>query len=316
VVVRGESTARRIAGRERVGIGLAALCAASGAFVPAVARLTSERLDPLATAAATSIFAALAATVVLGARGELRGILRPGAMPRLLLLGTLGTAVPYLLLFAGAGRVSAIETALCLQSEPIFAFLGTWLVLGHQPTLRRIASLLVLTAGVGLALGTAGHGVSSGAWLVLLAPLAWQTSHLFVLRHLRGVTPSALTGARYIYGSAVLGVVALLEGGPQGDELATMVALLPALALQGMVLSFLGTLAWYGAIARLDLTRTTAIVVPSIPLLSLAASFVILGETPTARQLAGLLLTAGGVLAFATAPDVAPEEEPLPPGAA
>jgi len=104
----------------------------------------------------------------------------------------------------------------------------------------------------------------------------------------------------------VLGVSWLLSGAaaPHGAELATA---LPWLALQGVVLSYLGTLAWYRAITRLDLARTTAIVVPSIPLLSLAASFALLGEVPSAQQWAGLLLTGAGVVAFVTAPHATSE---------
>ena len=302
-------------GRERAGVGLAILCALSGAFAPAVARLTSEGAHPLWVATATSVFAALAAAAVLKSRGELGDIFRPGIVPHLVLLGALGTAVPFLLLFAGASRVTAIETALCLQSETLYAFLGSWLVLGHRPTLRRVASLLALLAGVALALGARELGTSAGAWLVLATPLAWQASHLFVLRHLRGVSPSALTGARYVYGGALLGLAALLAGVLSVEQIAASTRMLPVLAIQGIAIAYLGTLAWYGAIARLDLARTTAIVVPSIPLLSLGASFVLLGETASARQIAGLLLTAAGVFAFATAPDVTAEEEPLPPGA-
>jgi len=77
--------------------------------------------------------------------------------------------------------------------------------------------------------------------------------------------------------------------------------LLPLLALQGVILFYVGTLLWYQAVTRLDLARTTAIVVPSIPLLSLGASFVLLGEVPSAYQSIGMLVTAAGVLTFATA---------------
>ena len=86
---------------------------------------------------------------------------------------------------------------------------------------------------------------------------------------------------------------------PNADVVAEQ---LPVLALQGIVLSYVGTMLWYQAIARLDLARDTAVVVPSIPLLSLGASFVLVGEVPTLRQAVGMLLTAGGVLAFVTAP--------------
>ena len=61
-----------------------------------------------------------------------------------------------------------------------------------------------------------------------------------------------------------------------------------------------GTLVWYLAIARIDLTRATAIVVPSVPLLSLVVSFLLLGEVATRTQVVGLALTAVGILAFVT----------------
>jgi drug/metabolite transporter (DMT)-like permease len=122
-----------------------------------------------------------------------------------------------------------------------------------------------------------------------------------------------LTGARYVFGGALLVLLWLARDGPGAlPERATLVALLPALALQGVVLSFLGTMLWYETITRLDLARSTAIVVPSIPLLSIGASFLLLGEVATARQWAGLALIAGGVLAFVTSPHPREARERIP----
>ena len=45
---------------------------------------------------------------------------------------------------------------------------------------------------------------------------------------------------------------------------------------------------------------------------AVAATFVLLGEIPTARQTGGLLLTAAGVLAFVTAPHAAAWRERIP----
>jgi drug/metabolite transporter (DMT)-like permease len=70
------------------------------------------------------------------------------------------------------------------------------------------------------------------------------------------------------------------------------------LPLQGIVLGWCGTFTWYNAIRRLDLTRATAIVVPSVPLLSFGATFLVLGEVASPREWLGLAITAGGVIAF------------------
>jgi O-acetylserine/cysteine efflux transporter len=293
------------AAQERVGLLFAALCALSGAFVPALAKLTTGQADPLFVATISNLFAAVAAILVLGLRAELGAIVRRGVAVRLFVIGALATAGAHLLFYLGASRTNAIVATLCLQIEPAYALLLAWLVLGHRPTARRIGATLLLLVGIGFAIGGSHLEASSGVWLLLATPLCWQLSHLIVLRQLTGVPPLILAGARYIYGAGVLGLLWLSVGGPSTvPNLSVMASLLPLLAVQGCLLGYVGTLFWYQAITRLDLARTTAIVVPAIPLLSFAASFLLLGEIASARQWLGLLLTAAGILAFVGAPHV------------
>jgi drug/metabolite transporter (DMT)-like permease len=303
--------------QERSGLLYAALCALNGAFVPAFAKLTIGENDPFFIAAATNIFGAICAALVLGIRGELGILVRPRVGPRLAAIGALGTAAAYYLFFLGASVSSAIDTVLCLQIEPAYALVLAWVFLGHRPTLRRIAATFALLAGIAIAIGAEGFTGSSGTWILLATPICWQVSHLITLRGLRGVTPSVLTGARYIYGGAMLAIVYAVAGDhallPNAGELWR---LLPLLVFQGVILYYAGTLLWYNAVTRLDLARTTAIVVPSVPVLSLGASFILLGETASVRQLLGLLLTATGVFAFVTAPHPVDAVERVPTASA
>ena len=294
---------------ERAGLLFAALCAVNGAFVPAVAKLTTDRADALFVAAATTLCAGATALVVLATRRELALLVHPRIGPRLLAVGALCTGAAYWLFFQGARRASAIETALCLQIEPAYSLLAAWMFLGERPDTRRLGAIALVLLGIGLALAAGrtstvgGASTPAGVWLLLATPLCWQLSHLIVLRGLGGVPPSVLTGARYVYGGGVLTLLWTLGGAATGVATgAGWRALLPALAVQGVVLAYGGTMVWYEAIVRLDLARTTAIVVPSIPLLSLLATFALLGERPTAPQVVGMLLTAIGVLGFVTAP--------------
>jgi O-acetylserine/cysteine efflux transporter len=303
------------AGQERQGLLFAALCALNAAFVPAVAKLTTGRAEALFVAAASNLFAGLGAALLLAARGELGLMVRRGLAPRLLAIGALGTTGAHLLFYLGASRTSAIVATLCLQIEPAYALVLAWFFLGHRPTRRRVAAAAVLLAGIVLAVGAPGLEASTGIWLLLVTPLCWQISHLIVLRGLAGVPPVILTSARYLYGGVLLGLLWAAIGDraalPATAELARLV---PLLAVQGCILGYAGTLLWYQAIARLDLARATAIVVPSIPLLSLAATFAILGEVASTRQCVGLVLTAVGILAFVTAahPDEPLERIPSP----
>jgi drug/metabolite transporter (DMT)-like permease len=298
---------------ERHGLLFAALCAANAAFVPAIAKLTTGHAEALFVAAASNLFAALCAAALLALRGELALMTRRGLAPRLLIIGALGTTAAHLFFYVGASRTSAIVTTLCLQIEPAYSLLLAWAFLGHRPTRRRVAATAVLLGGIVLALGAADLAAGAGVWLLLATPLCWQVSHLVVLRSLAGVPPVILTSARYLYGGVLLGLLWVVFGDraalPAADALARLV---PLLAVQGCVLGYAGTLFWYQAIARLDLARATAIVVPSIPLLSLAASFALLGEVASLRQWLGIVLTAAGILAFVTAPHPDEPRERIP----
>jgi drug/metabolite transporter (DMT)-like permease len=302
---------------ELAGLGFASLCILCGAFVAAFAKLSTGRADALSVAAATNLFAGAAAGLWLGWRGDLRRLVERRTAPRLVLVGALGTAATALLFFEGASRTRATDVVLCLQIECAYSLVLARVFLGHPLTPRRVGAVAVLLAGIALALGDRGAGAPLGLLLLLATPLCWQLSHLVVLRGLAGVPPHVLTGARYAYGGALVAALWLARGGfavrpPPGE----MAPLLATLAVQGIVLSFAGTLVWYQTIARLDLARATAIVVPSIPLLSMAANFLLLGETASARQWSGLGLVAVGVLAFVTAPHPRLPRERIPSVAA
>ena len=290
--------------QERLGLLFAALCALNGAFIPAVAKLTTNHGTALFVAMATSGLAAIFGLGLLLRRGEIGILFQVSTASRLAATAAFGTGLAFLLFFMGAQRTNPIESVLCLQIEPLYSLLMAWAFLGHRPTLRRVVAIGALLAGIFLAVGASGVVPSLGVWLLLFTPLCWQISHLIVHRGLRGVAPASLTAGRYIFGAAFLVLCWLLtEGPPTLPPFAELGATIPLLVVQGLVLSFAGTLAWYQAVTRLDLTRTTAIVVPSTPILSLGATFLLVGDSPTPPQWMGMLLVAVGVAVFVTAPD-------------
>jgi drug/metabolite transporter (DMT)-like permease len=293
---------------ERAGLLFAAYCVVNSAFVPALAKLTTVASSGLAVALWTSAFAGIGALAVLAWHGELRLLVERRSAPILVAVGALGTALAFLLFFEGAKRASAIDTAVCVQTEPVFALLGARVFLGHRLSKRRVFAVAAILVGIALVLGARPLEGSLGVALLLATPLAWQSSHWVALRALDGVNPRLLSAARYVYGALVLLPFWLAIDGvgslPQASELAE---LFPILAVQGVLISYGGTLAWYASIKRLDLARTTAIVVPSAPLLSLVVSYLVLDEVVSLRQMIGFVVTATGVLIFALAPNAAAE---------
>jgi drug/metabolite transporter (DMT)-like permease len=293
---------------ERAGLLFAAYCVVNSAFVPAVAKLTTVDASGVAIALWTSVFAGIGGLAMLAWHGELRLLVARKTAPVLVTVGALGTALAFVLFFEGAKRASAIDTAVCVQTEPLYALLGARVFLGHALTLRRVCAVGAILVGIALALGARPLEGSLGVALLLATPLAWQSSHWIALRGLDGVNPRLLSAARYVYGAGVLLPIWLWVDGvdsvPPSEEFAQ---LLPVVALQGVLISYGGTLAWYASIKRLDLARTTAIVVPSAPLLSLVVSYLVLDEVVNVRQMVGFVVTAAGVLIFALAPNAAAE---------
>ena len=292
---------------DTAGLAFAAYCVVNSSFVPAVAKLTTSHADGLTIALFTSAFASVVCLVFLVAQGKLGLLLRDFGW--LVLIGTLGTAVAFLLFYSGAQRVTAAETALCVQTEPIYSLIGTHWVLGYPTSKRRIAAVTAIAAGIALAIGTAPTSPLLGLGFLLATPLAWQMSHWIALKRLQTFDPLQLSGARYVYGSLGLLAAWLAVDGPAAlPARSDLGSFLPVVALQGAVLSFGGTLAWYAAVKRLDLTRATAIVVPSAPILSLFVSYAVLGEQVSVREVCGFLLAAAGVLVFALNPSVTTRE--------
>jgi len=294
---------------DRLGLVFAGYCIANTAVVPALAKVTTAAASGLFIALSTSFFAAIGAVSLLAWHGELRLLFARKTRPTLIAVGALGTAAAFALFFEGAKRATAIETAVCVQTEPLYALFGSWLFLGQAITLRRLLALGAILAGISMVIGAHGLSGSAGVVLLLLTPLAWQSSHWVALRNLDEVHPRLLSAARYLYGTLVLLPIWLLREGPASlPPAAELARAAPVLVVQGLLGAFIGTLAWYAAVRRLDLTRTTALVVPSGPLLSLVVSYLVLGELVTPTQAAGFALTASGVLAFALAPSAVVEQ--------
>jgi O-acetylserine/cysteine efflux transporter len=269
-----------------------------------MARLTTGAVDALAVSAGTKLFAALAALVHLALRGELRPLFASPRTPRLVALGAIGTALPVFLYFEGARLSSATLAALCVQIEPAYSLLLAWLALGHRPSAGRVLAVAVILSGIALATGVRGVARSPGAALLLATPLCWQLGNLIALRGLGDASAAVLAAARYVYGALIVVAVWLARTG--ADALlppADLAALLPVLALQGVAIYRFGTFLWYQTLLRLDLARATAIVSPSVPVLSLGASFALVGEIPTPAQAAGIGLAAAGILTLALASD-------------
>lgn len=291
-MVLSRQPARR---RFAIGLALALSTTLIAAFQPVVIRYGAMRLDPLLYSAGAAISAGLFAAPLLHWRGELRLLADRRYALRLFCLSMSGTVMTTLALVWGLRKIDAIAGVLLLQSEPIYSLVLATAIVGERPAGRQILATAIIAIGIGSVFAGGVFTPAYAVVLILMTPFFWQIAHILSLPVMPPLSPVCITGARYLYGALVFTPMLLI--GTRHDLAAIAEpTTLAVLALTGIVIFFIGSMTWYGAISRLSLSWTTALVVPGVPILATLFAFLFLGERATLRELAGIAIAIAGVL--------------------
>jgi drug/metabolite transporter (DMT)-like permease len=196
----------------------------------------------------------------------------------------------------GAGMATVLANL-----QVVVVALAAWLLFGERPAGRTLAALPIMLAGVVLIGGLFGAGTYGadpilGVVLGLTAALAYG-GYLIVIRHVgrrHTAEPIAIS-------TATTAVVAVLVGIALGrfDPIPSW----PAhawLALLGVTAQSAGYLLISLSLPRLPAVLTSIILLAQ-PVISVGLAMVLLGEAPSAAQLAGVALVIVGI-AVATVP--------------
>jgi hypothetical protein len=305
-----------------VGIALAAVSTAAGALLPIVTRYGALHIDPLLYSAGSAIVAAVCSVPFLGAGDGLGVLVNRRYRSRLAAISLAGTFVPSLFMVYGLRHVNAITGVLLLQTEPIYSLIVAMLAVDEVPSSRQvIATGLILTGIFSAFWGTGGLTLSLPALMVALTPLMWQLSHVITLRVMPPLKPISVTAARNCHASILLAALVIVTRPSVLGQLGQFYVI-GTLIVSGAIVYFLGTLTWYGAISRLSLSWTTALVVPGVPVLSIVFAAFFLGEHAGMRQFVAIAIAVGGILGLVLgsdpsrpgAPEIEAIEVPAPPG--
>jgi drug/metabolite transporter (DMT)-like permease len=310
-------------GAVAAGIAMAAVSTGSGALLPIVFRYGATHIDPLLFCSGSAVVAAVCALSLMRGGQRFVTVLDRRYRWPLIAISVVGTFMPSLAMVYGLRWVSAISGVLLLQTEPIYSLLIATLVVGEAPSVRQLIATAVILAGVfSVFWGGAGLEINAPAITVALTPLMWQVSHAISLRVMPPLRPLSVAAGRNFYGAILLSAV-LASRNPAALRQLAQPAVLGTLLATGTVVYFLGTLTWYGAISRLSLSWTTALVVPGVPILSIGFAAVMLGERAAMRQFVAIGVAVAGILGLVLGSDPARAgaaaiqaiEVPAPPGA-
>ncbi|MHB8383594.1 MAG: DMT family transporter [Candidatus Binataceae bacterium] len=287
----------------RVGLVLAIINTIIGASQPGLTRWGAVHLDPLLFCTGAVVVAAICSAIAMTRRRELGLLFARPYRARLFATAMIGTVATSLTLTYGLTRIDAIAGTILLQTEPVYSLIVATILLGERPSSRQLLATAAILIGIGSVFG--GGGELSPLWaagLVLCTPLFWQASHVLGLRMMPPLTPLNVTAGRMIYGAFAL-LAMLLLGRPHTLGQLSSVPAAEVILAAGFFVYFLSSLTWYGAISRLSLAWTTALVVPGIPMLSILFAVVFLGESANRREIIGVLIAISGVLALVLGAD-------------
>jgi len=295
-------TARR-ARAFQVGLTLCIINTIIGAGQPVITRWGAVHLDPLLFCTGAVVVATLCTIPLLLFTGELKLIVDPLYRGRLFCVAMAGTVMTSLTLTYGLTRIGAVAGVLLMQTEPVYSLILSTIFIGERPSARQMLATATILVGIGSVF--AGGGSLSPLWaaaIIFTTPLFWQASHVMGLKLMPPLTPTSMTGGRFLYASIVLTTMLLVFRRDSIVQLAAPTTL-GVILVTGFFIYFLSGLTWYGAINRLSLAWTTALVIPGIPILSILFAVIFLGERATTREVVGILISVSGVLALVLGAD-------------
>jgi drug/metabolite transporter (DMT)-like permease len=278
------------------GIGLGVLCASIWGVQAVVSRRSV--IDGLSASDVTILRFIVASLVLLPVALSLRPVaIGELGWPRALVLTFLVGAPYTLILVGGAAFAPALHNAVITPGLiPVMAVLLGFLVLGQHPGGMKLAGIGLILAGIPLFSWEALTGMPAREG-------AWRGDLLFVLSSVMWAYFGLLAGrwrVRPIAATTSIAVLSLL-GSPLWAMLVPMRlmhASWSAIALQaiyqGLLVGVLATFLYMRVVALLGSVRA-ALFLPLVPIVTALTGAILLGEEPSMREVAGMLLVVAGM---------------------
>jgi drug/metabolite transporter (DMT)-like permease len=224
-----------------------------------------------------------------------RAAIKP-VLGKVIVLAALGMALFQSLAYFAAGITSATNMAIIPSLIPIMALLMASAVLGSQLTWGALIGALISVAGV-LEVVSVGHignlahqGLNLGDAMLLLAALAFAVYSILLRKWQLRLPPLQL-----LYLQAVAATIMLLPMFLLTPRVGLNMHNIALVLYAGIPTSMLAPLLWMQSIARLGPERTT-LFFNLLPIVTVVAAALILGEQLASFHLFGGSLTLAGVI--------------------
>jgi len=223
---------------------------------------------------------------------------------RVVLLGVLNVAVPYMLSALALRLVSSTLLSILMNMIPVFSVVLAHFFLPDERLKAHTAlgvaaavagASLVVWGGAGIAGGAGSlRALGLGVVLIVVNALSVAVSNILIRRWLRGEDSLVVTGGQMTVGFLIVTPFALLlEGVPRVSGVAWQGW--AALLWAALIGAFLGYTVSFLMIRRWGVTMA-AIASTGVPLVTATVGVLLLGERLTTLMVLGGLVLIGGVL--------------------
>ena len=273
-------------------MGLAFAAMWSSAFTSA--RIIVAAAPPLLALGLRFLISGLLAVAVARLMGQSWRLTRP-QWRATVIFGVCQNALYLGLNFVAMQRVEASVAAIIASTMPLLVALASWLLLGERMRRLGIAGLVAGFAGVAIIMGARLDGAGTGPAIALCVGgvLALTAATLAVRGAISGGNFLMVVGLQMLVGSAVLLPVSLAV---ERIEVTWSGALVAAFAYTTLVPGLMATLAWFWLVNRIGALRAATFHFLN-PFLGVAIAALVLGEALGARDILGVAVIAGGILA-------------------
>lgn len=287
--------------RHNVGLGWSL----TSAFLWATTYISGRYL--MAAGSVDPVTLSMSRFVVGGALLMLTGVLlfrrrlfavSTGDLAKLAVLGAFGVAGMSLFFFFGQRTVSAITSALIMQTSPVMIYFSSMLV-GERLRVKGIAGICVSLAGCLLVIGVFGTGTgggvdgqTTGCLFILLSAVCWTVYSVAgkpLVEKLGGFTTTTWA---MLFGALEIAVIWAL--GPFDRAWPVSATAWGVIAYIAIFPTAVAFLAWYEAMARLPLPLLN-IMQYLTPVFTIILAWAILGERLTGAMIGGAALVLCGV---------------------
>ncbi len=293
-----EMVMTRISGQNSVLLAIVGFGVLAGAAFIFVKVLVAE-LTPLQVVASRTVAGSVAVSAVI-LLTRTRMPISAAFVRGVLILGVLDGVAPYLLVANAQMHVSSATAAILVSTMPLFTTLFAWWSLQDQSLgPASLAGIAAGFAGVIILAGPDALDVRSndaGAMgALLLAAASYAAATVYAKGLLKIATPLALTGAKLTIAAAIVAPLALVIDGTanfgamSNEGWASLVTL-------GFGSTGLGRAVYVWAIGKAGSVKAS-LVTYIAPVVAIALSWSLLGETVDVRMLAGATMIVAGVAA-------------------